>query len=83
MLVKGWGSFKPGKDPRKLEGQTAVLTAFEQGACKIVQGPLDSCDYVELLMEDYLSGQTRREINVFFTPANSYYRVIFFMYEDD
>ena len=56
---------------------------IERGVCKIVQGPLDSCDYVELLMEDYLSGQTRREINVFFTPANSYYRVIFFMYEDD
>ncbi|MDO4482000.1 MAG: ATP-binding protein [Bacillota bacterium] len=37
----------------------------------------------EILMDDYLSGRTRREINLLYPVTNSYYRVLHFIYEDD
>lgn len=37
----------------------------------------------EYLMDSYLSGKTRSEINFFYPVTNEYYRALFFMYEDD
>lgn len=37
----------------------------------------------ELLQDDYFSGKTRFEINLFYPITNSYYRVLHFLYDDD
>lgn len=62
-----------------------LVLAFKKQdeAARLANGlPLDSFS-IDQLLDDYLSGITRRELNVFCSVANAYYRVLFFMHEDD
>lgn len=51
--------------------------------CRIISESKITKISAETLMNCYLSGKIRCEINIYYPVTNSYYRVLFFLYEDE
>lgn len=51
--------------------------------CRILAGSHIQSISSEYLLESYFSGKIRNEINLFFPMTNSYYRTLYFLYEDE
>lgn len=51
--------------------------------CRILSGSRIHKISNELLLDYYLSGKIRCEINIFYPITNAYYRILYFLYEDE
>lgn len=55
----------------------------EEIKCRFLNNSRKKSVSSEYLLNLYLSGETRYEVNVFYPETNSYYRNLYFLYEDE